>query len=90
MLAFILTWRWPMTDILVRNVPDTILEPLKKQSVKHRRSLQQEIMSILEGAAAEASRPSAAEVAAIVRARLAASGQTFTDSVDLIREDRER
>jgi plasmid stability protein len=79
-----------MPDVLVRNVPQPLLEALKERSVRHRRSLQQELVSILEAAVQEVPRRTAAEVAAAVRERLAHSDRTFGDSAALVREDRER
>ena len=43
-----------------------------------------------EAAAAPMDRQTAAEIAASIRSRLTATGRSFSDSVDLIREDRER
>ena len=79
-----------MADVLVRNVPEPVLESLKQRAARHRRSLQQELLGILETAAEEPPRRSPAEVAAALRARLAQSGRTFGDSAALVREDRER
>lgn len=79
-----------MTDILIRNVPEPVLESLKRRAEERHRSLQHELLSILETASAQPTRETAAEVAAAIRARLAASGRSFGDSVELIREDRER
>ena len=79
-----------MPDVLVRNVPQPVLDALKHRAEQHRRSLQQELVTILEAAAQEASRETAAQVAAALRARLAQSGRTFSDSTLDLREDRER
>jgi plasmid stability protein len=79
-----------MPDVLVRNVPDPVLDAVKRRARQHRRSLQQELLSILEDVSVESLRPSPAEVAAAIRERLARSGRVFSDSTPLIREDRER
>jgi plasmid stability protein len=79
-----------MADVLIRNVPQPLLEALKERSAQHRRSLQQELLSILESAIAGSAEGSPAQVAAVIRNRLAESGRTFSDSAALIREDRER
>ena len=80
-----------MPDVLVRNVPESVLEALKQQAAQHRRSLQQELVSILEAAATQgASRQTAVDLAARIRARLAESGRLFSDSTELLREDRAR
>lgn len=79
-----------VSDVLIRNVPEPVLDELKRRARQHRRSLQQELLSVLEDAAAEAPRPTPAELAATIRARLAQSGRRFGDSAELLREDRER
>lgn len=79
-----------MPDVLVRNVPQPVLESLKQRSAQHRRSLQQEILSILTSAVAGSAEGSPAEVAAAIRDRLAQGGRTFGDSVALVRDDRDR
>jgi antitoxin FitA len=79
-----------MPDILVRGVPPETLDALKQRARAHRRSLQQEVLSILEASAREARAPDPAQVAAAIRERLARSGRSFSDSASLIREDRER
>lgn len=79
-----------VSDVLIRNVPESVLEELKRRAKQRRRSLQQELLRVLEDAAAEVPRPAPDELAATIRARLAQSGRTFGDSAELIREDRER
>jgi antitoxin FitA len=79
-----------MTDVLVRNVPDDTLDLLKKRARRHRRSLQQEILAIIEEQAEVEAAPKPTEIAARIRERLRASGRTFGDSVDDLRADRER
>ena len=78
-----------VADVLVRNVPEVVLESLKRRSKRHRRSLQQELLCVLEAAADDGSRPSASELAATIRQRLAATGRAFSDSAELLREDRQ-
>lgn len=79
-----------MTDILVRGVPEPTLEILKRRAKEHRRSLQQEVLSILERAAGEPGSRTAADVAAQIRSNLEKSGRQFGDSAALVREDRSR
>lgn len=79
-----------MPDLLVRDVPQGTVEALKRRAARHRRSLQQELLGILETSAEEPQVKSPAQVAATIRARLAKTGRTFTDSAPSIREDRER
>ena len=79
-----------MTDLLVRNIPDDTLDSLKKRARRHRRSVQQEVLAILDEKAGEEDAPSAAEVAARIREHLRASGRQFADSIADLRADRER
>jgi antitoxin FitA len=79
-----------MPDILVRGVPEDTLDALKQRAKVHRRSLQQEVLSILEASAQASRAPEPAKVAEAIRQRLAQSGRTFSDSAPLIQEDRER
>ncbi len=79
-----------MTDILIRNVSDEVLQALKQRAARHRRSLQQELLSILDSAARGPVLETPADVAKAIRSRLAQSGRSFGDSTPLIREDRER
>ena len=78
-----------MPDVLVRDVSEETLSRLKKQAEAHRRSLQQELLAILE----QAVTLSPAETlrhARPVRKQLAESGRRFRDSVPLIRAEREK
>ena len=78
-----------MADILIRDVPRHTLQIAKRLAKKRHRSLQEEIRGLLvelfdvqDGVwARRADR---------IRKRLARTGKTFSDSVALIREDRER
>lgn len=79
-----------MVDILIRDVPQEIVDILKRKASKNRRSLQQELLLLLEKAASQEN-SKAIELAMQIRERLAAyGGRTFSDSSGLIREDRER
>ena len=78
-----------MADILIRNVPRRTLQIAKRLAKRRRRSLQEEIRSILVdvfnvGEGAWSSR------ADRIRERLVRSGKAFSDSVALLREDRAR
>ncbi len=78
-----------MGNLLIRNIPDEVLEKLKKRARKHRRSLQQEILEILTRQSEETPE----EVLERILARSNTWQQKdrrFSDSVQLIREDRER
>jgi plasmid stability protein len=71
-------------------VPDETLARLKRRAAQNRRSLQQELLSVVESAARSTDHRSGAEVADRIRWRLEGRGRVFSDSSDLIREDRGR
>ncbi len=79
-----------MADLLVRRVPEPLVRSLKQRAVQHRRSLQQELVSILESAVGESAGQSPAQIAVAIRTHLAKTGRTFGDSAHLVREDRQR
>ncbi len=79
-----------MPNLLVRDVPAHVVETLKRRAASHRRSLQQEMLEILEQATEQSPTMTAAEVAAAIRERLTEKGIAFRDSAPLIRADRER
>lgn len=78
-----------MPDVLIRNVPEETLEALRRRAARHGRSLQQELLRVLEDSAAR-SRRDPARVAAAIRRRLAAGRHTFDDGTPPVREDRGR
>lgn len=77
-----------MPNILVRNLPEEVVEELKQRARRHNRPLQQEVSEILIRSARQGC--DVAQRAATIRARLLAKGGAFSDSVDLLREDRGR
>jgi len=77
-----------MAQVLVRDLDADVVERLKDRARRHDRSLQKEAKAILEDAASRYTMEEAREAANRVRRRLA--GRTFSDSAELIREDRER
>lgn len=80
-----------MPDVLVRNVPEHTVQALKSRATRHHRSLQGELMTILQEAALpHMSREEHLRLADELRARLAATGRDFGNSTDDLREDRER
>lgn len=83
-----------MAELLVRNLPDHIVEALRRRAAEHGRSLEAEHRIILEevlcASHGGAQRPGGAdfwERAAKLREEL--RGRTFTPSEDLIRQDRD-
>ncbi|PZS04348.1 MAG: hypothetical protein DLM70_07905 [Chloroflexi bacterium] len=77
-------------NLLVRDVPQQVIETLKRRATNHRRSLQQEMLVILEQATEQPTAMTAVEIATAIRERLAEKGIAFVDSTPLIRADRER
>ena len=79
-----------MSDLLLRDIPDSVIEVLTRRAQKHGRTLQQELRVLLALAALEPEGLNSAQVAETARASLARSGRDFGDSVDDLRADRER
>lgn len=83
-----------MTQVVLENLDPTIIEKLKARAQRHGRSLDAELKEILTQAAqTEVSDRAAAAAEAwerIDRARAKYAGQIFSDSVELLREDRQR
>jgi plasmid stability protein len=75
-------------QVLVRDIDKAVMKRLKARAERHGRSLQMELKTILEQAARQQDMVSARKLIDRVRAELA--GRRHSDSVDLIREDRER
>ena len=76
-----------MPEILVRNLDKKTIDRLKKRAKKGGRSLQAEVKSILEQAA-KLDMESARRL--VDRIRVKCKDRKSSDSVELIREDRER
>lgn len=79
-----------MAQILVRDLDDALVARLKERAKQNHRSLQGEVKAILEEAAPMAT---SAEVRAIGekwQRYWKEQGKTFSDSTDLIREDRDQ
>lgn len=82
-----------MTDVLIRGVPEEVLERLKRRAAANNRSLQGELKEILTSSSREEPRREvdAVELARKVKEKIAArhGGPFETDSTDLIREYRD-
>lgn len=76
-----------MTQVLIRDLEPEVIEKLKNRAKRHSRSLQKELKVILQEAA-KLDMLSARQLAERIRKKL--SGRQFTDSAELIREDRNR
>ncbi len=84
-----------MAQILVENLDPIIVEKLETLAKQHGRSLQEELKHILQQATEKAIYyHSGADIEkareAVARAQVRYAGKTFSDSTELIREDRER
>jgi plasmid stability protein len=77
-----------LVSILVRDLDGATVERLKERARQHGRSLQGEAKAILERSARTMTMAEARAAAERIRQKLA--GREFSDSTDLIREDRDR
>ena len=77
-----------MATVTIRNLDEEVVEKLKARAKAHHRSLEAEVRALLSDAA---ERPSRGELRKLAE-RIAAMGPDVpqTDSVELLREDRER
>lgn len=78
-----------MAELVLTNMHETLLHELQERAALHKRTPAQEAATIL----AEVLRANGHDVWPEVDAiysRLAASGRSFSDSADLLREDRDR
>lgn len=76
-----------MPQLLIRNLDEQTIENLKERARKHNRSLQGEVKLILEE---YASRPDESPMVIADRWQVYFAGLSFSDSAELVREDRER
>lgn len=77
-------------NITVKNIPDSIYRVMKREAKRKRRSLNAEIIQVLETEAAEAERLRQLSNLRKELDRFAASLPPLDDSVPLIRADRGR
>ena len=78
-----------MADLLIPNLDSMMLERLNARAAIHGQSLEVEVKNILEEAATKM-KPDNWAVADHLRQDFAESGRQFSDSAELLREDRER
>jgi len=76
-------------NVLIRDLDEETVEGLKKRAANQNRSLQAELKSIVEQAAAEDWSKTWAAADRIFE-ELRQSGQKFSDTTALLREDRDR
>jgi plasmid stability protein len=77
-----------MASVLVRDLDPAVIDRLKARAHEHGRSLQRELKAVLEQAAAQGTWAEARSSIQRVRKRFA--GREFSDSTELIREERDR
>ena len=77
-----------MAQALVLELSDQVVNRLKKRAKEHGRSLQAEVKTILEEAVPDYEQ--AWKRIDALRDKFKRSGKTFSDSADLIRDDRKR
>ena len=78
-----------MANVLIRDIPDDVVEELTQRAKSHNRPLQRELRSIL----LETDRRPCGDIsqrAAEIRLKLSGEHRSFTDSAELLREDRDR
>jgi plasmid stability protein len=76
-----------MAQVLVRGLDDELLKRLKAQAKEHNRSLEAELREIIESSVKYTPREFV-EISRKLRERF--KGRMFSDSTELIREDRDR
>jgi plasmid stability protein len=78
-----------MANVLLRDIPEEVLNRLKDMAKVHNRSLQQELRVVLENTAGQ-TLPDVFQKASELRKQLRRKAIRFTDSAKLLREDRLR
>jgi plasmid stability protein len=78
-----------MANVLIRDIPDEILDRFKGMAKSHKRSLQQELKAVLEKTVNQSS-PDIFQRALDLRKKLRKKAVRFTDSAKLLRKDRAR
>jgi plasmid stability protein len=74
------------TNLSIKNVPDTLADQLRHRAERHHRSLQGELMAILEEAVVPSERPTPAEILERVRKM---GLRTDDEASAMIRADRD-
>lgn len=78
-----------MANLTIRNVEDSVVERLKNKASQSGRSLEAEVREVLRQAANRRTREEMLRMADRIAA-MTPKGVIQTDSVDLLREDRDR
>ena len=74
-------------SLTIRKIPGTVLQRLRERATRHRRSMQGEVLSILESATVDASARLDAE--AMLRRVQSWGLRTPAESAEMIRQDRD-
>ena len=74
------------TNLSIKNAPDHVVQRLRQRAERHHRSLQGELLAIIEAAAREDQPAAPSDILAEIR-RLGV--QTPSEAADLIRADRD-
>lgn len=78
-----------MAELVLTDVDDVVINHLQERATRHGRTPAQEAKAIL-AEAARGQRPDVWAPVDEIYQRLSASGQTFSDGADLLRQDRDR
>lgn len=78
-----------MASVLVRDIPDEVVDRLKKMAKTNQRSLQKELRAVLESSVTLSSSDVFRKVARI-RSRMRKKRILFSDSAEILRTDRTR
>ncbi|OAI47974.1 hypothetical protein AYO44_08270 [Planctomycetaceae bacterium SCGC AG-212-F19] len=78
-----------MAELILTNVDNLVLHNLEKRATRHGRTPAEEAKEILADAL-RGERPDGWTGVDTIYERLAGSGRSFSDSADLLREDRQR
>ena len=78
-----------MANVLIRNIPDEVLDRIKSMAKRRNRSLQQELSEAIENIANQSS-VDFFQKAKELREKLQKKKVRFTDSAELLREDKAR
>lgn len=74
-----------MAQVLIRDLENTVVDKLKERAKSRGRSLEAELRLILEQAAQDTRQQGLAELKQV---RALFAGRTFSDSAEMLREDR--
>ena len=77
-----------MSNILIRDVDEQIVERIKRKAARRGQSMQQHLKRLVERDAGMSLLESY-EAAERIAAQFRAEGRTFSDSTELVREDRD-